>query len=203
MCGAWFTSSRPSRGMHRVPLILRARAPSSTVSNTRWASLTFPKPPCPVIFIIGGAVSLPSRDWHLLRMITSLYFSLASALLGTLPGDDKMRQGANVVHQPLTRDNLGRPDLVAPVINYLKASFQHWFDSASTTLPAYETAWGGVINKAGANNYGYFLNIAAVIAKFDGNWLNQHRDYINWFARYIPFLPFLSLDPLPPLFSCR
>ena len=126
-----------------------------------------------------------------------------------------MRQDTNVVHQPLTRDNLGRPDLVTPVINYLKASFQHWFDSASTTLPAYETAWGGVISKAGANNswvdfgngyyndhhfhYGYFLNIAAVIAKFDSNWLNQHRDYINWFARYICF-HFFPSTPFPPLF---
>ena len=33
--GACFTSSRPSRGMRRAPLILRARAPSSMVSSTR------------------------------------------------------------------------------------------------------------------------------------------------------------------------
>ncbi len=112
-----------------------------------------------------------------------------------------MRQDADVANSPPPRDKLGRTDLVTPVINYLKASFQHWFDSSSSTLPAYETTWGGVINKAGANNayvdfgngyyndhhfhYGYFLSIAAVIAKFDSNWLNQHRGYINWFARHV------------------
>lgn len=98
-------------------------------------------------------------------------------------------------------DNLGRSDLVTPVINYLEASFAHWFDSAATTLPAYETAWGGVIDKAGATDanidfgngyyndhhfhYGYFLSVAAVIAKFDSAWLSAHKDYINWFARYV------------------
>jgi len=55
------------------------------------------------------------------------------------------------------------------------------FSSSSSTLPAYETTWGGIINKAGANNanvdfgngyyndhhfhYGYFLAGAATIAK--------------------------------------
>jgi endo-1,3(4)-beta-glucanase len=98
-------------------------------------------------------------------------------------------------------ENLGRNDLVTKVISYLEASFQHWFDGSSSVKPAYETAWGGVINGAGATDanvdfgngyyndhhfhYGYFLSIAAVIAKFDGNWLNTHRDYINWFARYV------------------
>jgi endo-1,3(4)-beta-glucanase len=95
---------------------------------------------------------------------------------------------------------VGRNDLVSQVVSYLEASFQHWFDGSSTVKPAYETAWGGVINGAGATDpnvdfgngyyndhhfhYGYFLSIAAVIAKYDGNWLNAHRDYINWFARY-------------------
>jgi len=130
-------------------------------------------------------------------MIDSRSFFLSTCQVNS---EDK-RQDTDVMHLQPRRDDLGRTDLVTPVINYLKASFQHWFDSASSTLPAYETAWGGVISKAGANNswvdfgngyyndhhfhYGYFLNIAAVIAKFDGNWLNQHRDYINWFARYV------------------
>jgi endo-1,3(4)-beta-glucanase len=98
-------------------------------------------------------------------------------------------------------DNLGRTDLILPVIDYLEASFAQWFNTSATTMAAYETAWGGVINKAGANNswvdfgngyyndhhfhYGYFLAVAAVIAKYDQSWLNQHRDFINWFARYV------------------
>lgn len=101
----------------------------------------------------------------------------------------------------LGSDELGRHDLVDKVVSYLKASFEHWFQSSSSTLPAYETAWGGIINKAGHNNvyvdfgngyyndhhfhYGYFLNVAAVIAKYDNGWLNQHRDYINYFARSV------------------
>jgi endo-1,3(4)-beta-glucanase len=105
-------------------------------------------------------------------------------------------------------DNLGRSDLVTPVIDYLEASFSYWFESSSTTLPAYETAWGGVIDKGGATDvnvdfgngyyndhhfhYGYFLSIAAVIAKFDSTWLSQHEDYINWFARY-DFFPWKCL----------
>ena len=120
-----------------------------------------------------------------------------------------MRPDADVANPPPSRNKLGRTDLVPPVINYLKASFQHWFESSSSTLPAYETAWGGVITKAGANDanvdfgngyyndhhfhYGYFLSIAAVIAKFDGNWLNQHRDYINWFARHAILSSFLMI----------
>jgi endo-1,3(4)-beta-glucanase len=94
---------------------------------------------------------------------------------------------------------MGRNDLIAPVIDYLKASFEPWFSSSNPTQAAYETAWGGVINKAGATNewvdfgngyyndhhfhYGYFLAIAATIAKYDQAWLNQHKTYINWFAR--------------------
>ncbi|KAK4235357.1 glycosyl hydrolase family 81-domain-containing protein [Achaetomium macrosporum] len=117
----------------------------------------------------------------------------------------------------LIADNLGRSDLVTPVVNYLKASFNHWFDSSASTVPAYETAWGGVVNKAGASNanvdfgngyyndhhfhYGYFLTVAAVIAKFDGAWLSQHRDYINWFARDI--INPSTQDPYFPVTRCR
>ena len=117
----------------------------------------------------------------------------------------------------ISRDHLGRQDLIQPVVEYLKASFEHWFQASSLTVPAYETGWGGVINKAGANNayvdfgngyyndhhfhYGYFLNIAAVIAKFDSSWLAQHRDYINWFARDI--INPSSQDPYFPITRCR
>jgi endo-1,3(4)-beta-glucanase len=100
---------------------------------------------------------------------------------------------------PILRDHVKSADLIDPVVKYLKTSFDHWFDSANKALPAYETTWGGVINKEGAINvwvdfgngyyndhhfhYGYFLHIAAVIAKYDSNWLNQHREYVTLFAR--------------------
>ncbi|KAL9561914.1 hypothetical protein ACKAV7_013837 [Fusarium commune] len=81
----------------------------------------------------------------------------------------------------LIADHVGSNDLIDPVIKYLKASFDGWFSAANKALPAYETTWGGVIGKEGATNvwvdfgngyfndhhfhYGYFLRIAAVIAK--------------------------------------
>lgn len=99
------------------------------------------------------------------------------------------------------RDNLGRSDLTNLVIDYLKTSFDHWFNTSATTLAAYETGWGGIVDKAGAINvfidfgngfyndhhfhYGYFLAIAATIAKYDSTWLTDHKDYINWFARHV------------------
>jgi endo-1,3(4)-beta-glucanase len=103
----------------------------------------------------------------------------------------------------LIADSLNRPDLVAPVVQYLKTSIGYWLqnNSVAGTQAAYETTWGGVVNKQGATSfwvdfgngyyndhhfhYGYFLTIAATIAKFDSAWLNQYRDYINWFARCV------------------
>ncbi|KAH6615497.1 glycosyl hydrolase family 81-domain-containing protein [Chaetomium sp. MPI-SDFR-AT-0129] len=136
-----------------------------------------------------------------------------------VPGDFYYWGGALAAQGRLAliSDNLGQSDLVQPVVDYLKASFAHWFDSAATILPAYETAWGGVINKAGATNtwvdfgngyyndhhfhYGYFLSVAAVIAKFDKDWLSQHKDYINWFARDI--INPSADDPFFPIARCR
>ncbi|KAK7215835.1 hypothetical protein V2G26_003838 [Clonostachys chloroleuca] len=117
----------------------------------------------------------------------------------------------------LIADDLGRQDLIAPVIGYLKTSFQPWFEYSHTTQAAYETAWGGIINKAGATNefvdfgngyyndhhfhYGYVLAIAATIAKYDQGWLNQHKTFINWFARDI--INASPSDPQFPHTRCR
>ncbi|KAJ9143316.1 Glycoside hydrolase family 81 protein [Pleurostoma richardsiae] len=117
----------------------------------------------------------------------------------------------------LIAENLGRSDLITPVIDYLETSFNYWFESSSPTVPAYETAWGGVIDKAGATDanvdfgngyyndhhfhYGYFLTVAAVIGKFDGTWLSEHKDYINWFARDI--INPSPQDPYFPITRCR
>ncbi|KAH8161252.1 hypothetical protein CIB48_g6994 [Xylaria polymorpha] len=136
-----------------------------------------------------------------------------------VPGDFYYWGGtiAAVSRLALIADNLGRPDLVTPVITYLKTSINYWFQSSSSTVPAYDTAWGGIVNKAGATNvfvdfgngyyndhhfhYGYFLHVAAVIAKFDSNWLSQHKTAINWFARDI--INPSSNDPYFPVTRCR
>ncbi|OAQ61840.2 glycoside hydrolase family 81 protein [Pochonia chlamydosporia 170] len=136
-----------------------------------------------------------------------------------VPGDFYFWGGtlAATARLAIIADDLKRTDLVKPVVEYLKASFDHWFQPSSTVLPAYESTWGGVINKAGANNvwvdfgngfyndhhfhYGYFLTVAAVIAKFDKEWLKQHKDYINWFARDI--INPSDQDPYFPITRCR
>ncbi|KAF5552869.1 glycoside hydrolase family 81 [Fusarium mexicanum] len=116
----------------------------------------------------------------------------------------------------LIADHVGRKDLIDPVIKYLKASFEGWFSATNNALPAYETTWGGVINKEGATNvwvdfgngyfndhhfhYGYFLHIAAVIAKYDPDWLAQHREYVTFFARDI--INPSSDDPFFPVTRC-
>ncbi|PVF98067.1 glycoside hydrolase family 81 protein [Serendipita vermifera] len=101
----------------------------------------------------------------------------------------------------LIADHIGRTDLRDRVVTWLKAAFEFWFSSSASTLAAYETAWGGIINKAGYNNvwvdygngyyndhhfhYGYFLMVAATIGKFDAGWFNSHREFITYFARDI------------------
>ncbi|KLO90617.1 Uncharacterized protein LW93_11038 [Fusarium fujikuroi] len=116
----------------------------------------------------------------------------------------------------LIADHVGSKDLIDPVVKYLKASFDGWFSAANKALPAYETTWGGVISKEGATNvwvdfgngyfndhhfhYGYFLHIAAVIAKYDPSWLAQHREYVTFFARDI--INPSSADPFFPITRC-
>ncbi|KAA1467678.1 glycoside hydrolase family 81 protein [Dentipellis sp. KUC8613] len=111
----------------------------------------------------------------------------------------------------LIADHVGRQDLVQPVIQWLETTYSHWFDSSSAVLAAYEQGWGGIINKDGATNvnvdygngfyndhhfhYGYFLSGAAVIAKFDNNWLNQHGAQVTYFLRDI-----LNPSPQDPYF---
>ncbi|KZT36281.1 hypothetical protein SISSUDRAFT_1034970 [Sistotremastrum suecicum HHB10207 ss-3] len=126
-----------------------------------------------------------------------------SASAPSIPGDFYY-WGGSIAAQgrlALIAEAVGRTDLIPQVTGYLEASYNYWFQASSSTLPAYETAWGGIINKAGYNNpnvdfgngyyndhhfhYGYFLTGAAIIAKYDKNWMNAHQTYINWFARDI------------------
>ncbi|XWX01281.1 hypothetical protein V2A60_009307 [Cordyceps javanica] len=125
----------------------------------------------------------------------------------------------------LFADEMGRHDLVEKVVSYLKASFEHRCQPSSSTLPAYEMGWGGIINKAGYNSTwvdfgngyyndhhfhsGYFLNVAAVIARYDSTWLDQHRDYINFFVPSPLNNAFFHIvnpshqDPYFPITRCR
>jgi len=100
------------------------------------------------------------------------------------------------------------------VIDYLETSFNSWFESSSSTVPAYETAWGGVIDKAGATDanvdfgngyyndhhfhYGYFLHAAAVIGYLDPTWLTENQDYVSALARDVSNPS--SLDQYFPVF---
>lgn len=189
----------------------------------------------------GYMYSAVGNEWILLYNLTSILWDppraldsscLSSVIQGLeyevgqldianapVPGDFYYWGGTlnAVARLAVIADNLGRPDLITPVIDYLETSFDYWFNKSATTLAAYETAWGGVINKAGATNvdidfgngfyndhhfhYGYFLAIAATISKYDSAWLSEHVDYINWFARDI--INPSPEDPYFPIARCR
>ncbi|CAG7831711.1 unnamed protein product [Allacma fusca] len=96
-------------------------------------------------------------------------------------------------------EHIGRIDLANQVVAILKQSVGYWFDPAHVPAAAFETAWGGFINREGWNNtwvdfgnayyndhhfhYGYLLHGAAVIGKYDPGWLNEHLDFFNHLAR--------------------
>ncbi|EJD49824.1 glycoside hydrolase family 81 protein [Auricularia subglabra TFB-10046 SS5] len=128
---------------------------------------------------------------------------------------------AAVSRLALIADQLGRTDLRNTVVAWLKASYNFWTDTTSTTATAaYETGWGGVIDKLAAADpgpdfgngfyndhhfhYGYFLAASAVIAKFDPSWLTQtpargtssNGDMLQWFARDI-----VNPSPQDPYFT--
>ncbi|KAJ7118834.1 glycoside hydrolase family 81 protein [Mycena epipterygia] len=102
----------------------------------------------------------------------------------------------------LIADHVGRQDLIPAVLTVLKQSFAYWTVSGqSGTYAAYETAWGGVVDGAGATDpnidfgngyyndhhfhYGYMLHGAAVIAKYDAAWWSANQKFVTTFARDI------------------
>ncbi|KAF9463551.1 glycoside hydrolase family 81 protein [Collybia nuda] len=156
--------------------------------------------------------NLPTITWNAPRapdgsctasLIAGLEYDISHLPAVSAPADFYFFGGhvAMVSRLALIADHVGRKDLIPPVITYLKSMFIFLFQSASTAVPAYETAWGGIINRAGYNNvwvdygngyyndhhfhYGYFLAAGAVIAKYDSAWLNTYRGTMNWFLRDI------------------
>ncbi|KAJ7778636.1 glycoside hydrolase family 81 protein [Mycena maculata] len=101
----------------------------------------------------------------------------------------------------LVADHVGRQDLIPAVLTVLKQSFAYWTVTGQSTYAAYETAWGGVVDGAGATDpnidfgngyyndhhfhYGYMLHGAAVIAKYDASWWNTNKNFVTAFARDI------------------
>ncbi|KAG5729861.1 putative endo-1,3(4)-beta-glucanase 2 [Termitomyces sp. T112] len=172
--------------------------------------------------------NLPTIIWNAPRtpdasctqnLVSGLEYEIANLPAVTMPGDFYFFGGrlAAVSRLALIAEHVDRNDLVQPVINWLKDSIGYMFNSASTAVPAYETGWGGIINRAGYNNawidygngyyndhhfhYGYFLAAAAVIAKHDSGWLNKFGPTIKWFLRDI-VNPSRN-DPYFPVTRCR
>ncbi|KIY50828.1 glycoside hydrolase family 81 protein [Fistulina hepatica ATCC 64428] len=171
---------------------------------------------------------LPTITWNAPRspdsscipsIIAGLEYEIAHLPPIAAPGDFYFFGGhvAMVSRLALIAEEVGRSDLVQPVITYLEAMYAFWFSSSSPTQAAYETAWGGIINRAGYNNvyvdfgngyyndhhfhYGYFLAAAAVISKYDANWMDLHRDFFDYFLRDI-VNPSRN-DPYFPVTRCR
>ncbi|KAG6883475.1 hypothetical protein C0993_005963 [Termitomyces sp. T159_Od127] len=152
-------------------------------------------------------------------LVAGLEYEIANLPAVTMPGDFYFFGGrfAAISRLALIAEHVNRNDLVQPVIDWLKGSIDYLFNSASTAVPAYETGWGGIINRAGSNNawvdfgngyyndhhfhYGYLLSAAAVIAKHDGPWLNTFRQTMEWFLRDI--VNPSKNDPFFPVTRCR
>ncbi|KAG6853670.1 hypothetical protein C0991_002469 [Blastosporella zonata] len=153
------------------------------------------------------------------NLIAGLEYEIANLPAVTMPGDFYFFGGhvAMVSRLALIAEHVGRNDLVQPVIDYLKGMFSYMFNSASTAVPAYETGWGGIINRAGYNNvwvdygngyyndhhfhYGYFLAAGAVIVKHDSEWLSTFGPSMKWYLRDI-VNPSRN-DPYFPVTRCR
>lgn len=111
----------------------------------------------------------------------------AESLEVMVPGDFYFWGGtwAKVSRLALIAEHLGgegTQEVIAKVLDILKKSVEYWFDGNRTPSAAFETGWGGFINKDGWNNtwvdfgnayyndhhfhYGYLLHGAAVIGKY-------------------------------------
>lgn len=157
------------------------------------------------------------------QLTRTLEYEVAN--LGTPPVPNEFYNWGGLVaavsRMALIADQLGRTDLRNTVVAWLKTSYNFWTDTTSTTATAaYETGWGGVIDKLAAADpgpdfgngfyndhhfhYGYFLAASAVIAKFDPSWLTQrpargtstNGDMLQWFARDI-----VNPSPQDPYFT--
>ncbi|KAF7981371.1 hypothetical protein HWV62_33845 [Athelia sp. TMB] len=109
--------------------------------------------------------ALPTITWNAPRapdssctsaLIQGVEFEIGklSASAPSVPGDFYYWGGAIAAQGRLAliAEHLGQTSLISQVTGYLEASYAYWFESSSSTLPAYETSWGGIIDKGSATN---------------------------------------------------
>ncbi|EJD34613.1 hypothetical protein AURDEDRAFT_188974 [Auricularia subglabra TFB-10046 SS5] len=230
----WETVGEASKLMHltwphhRKALVSPNYLPTSSLSYLTTKGYMYPA--------LGAtwnmAYSLPTIDFNAPRapdasckvsIIAALEYEVGKLGAAPRPGDFYFWGGAIAAASRLAliADQVGRSDLVSTVVTYLTQSLGYWTSRSYTAVQAaYETAWGGVINKAGANNfwvdfgngyyndhhfhYGYFLSAAAVVAKFNSSWLSAsnglgtNNNFLQWLVRDIAN-PSVSGDPYFPL----
>ncbi|CAL8124059.1 unnamed protein product [Orchesella dallaii] len=120
-----------------------------------------------------------------------------------IPGDFYFWGGAfgRASRLALIAEHIGETELINKVVDILKQSIEYWFQPGRTPSAAFETGWGGFINKDGWNNtwvdfgnayyndhhfhYGYLLQGAGTIGKYDPAWLNEHMDFMVHVARNV------------------
>jgi len=105
---------------------------------------------------------LPTIDWFpespvhpsCLGELTKTLEADVNNLQVMVPGDFYFWGGAfgRAAQMATIAEQIGRTDLVNQVVDILKESIGHWFDPAHTPAAAFETGWGGFINKDGWNN---------------------------------------------------
>jgi endo-1,3(4)-beta-glucanase len=148
---------------------------------------------------------LPTINWFaendvhpscLVELEKTLEFDVA-ALKEMNPGDFYFWGGAvgRAARLALIAEHVGKDELIPEIVAVLKKSIDHWFDPTHVPAAAYETGWGGLINREGWNNswvdfgnayyndhhfhYGYILEAAAVIGKYEPAWLQTNIDFFT------------------------
>src|ERR1700761_804092 len=107
--------------------------------------------------------------------------------MSLLPSNIRHRRYSSVLS--LVAEEMGRTDLIPTVTDWLKSTFANWvsihcawwlliiltsnlkFDPSAPTQAAYETAWGGMVNQAGALN---------VFVDFGNGFYNDHHFHYGY-----------------------
>lgn len=154
--------------------------------------------------------ALPTITWAAPKGIDPTKLDIVEAALGAdktyVPGNASAiyeggKDMAKAARLMLIAEQLGDADALSNLTNNLKPKVQAWLNSTGSNTLRYDSTWGGIATANGlassSNEYGnglyndhhfhwgYLIYAAAVIAKFDRNWMATYREKINMVVRDI------------------
>lgn len=183
---SWLTSPNYPAGL----TITTLRGPMRAVAGTSWTM----------------SVPLPTVSWNSPNSFAS---NRVAALTTAMAGDRSFipvmsdpyfggKQLAKSAHLALIADKLGDTPSRTLLLNNMKPVITAYLTGGALR---YDTAWGGVVSVAGLSNqdadfgngryndhhfhYGYAIYAAAVLGKFDSDWLTTYRARVNELVRDI------------------